>query len=116
CRIQQHDILLHGRGVFGGAGRRIRGQWGSLLSLPQRRMRGERHGHRVEQRRLLRLPALEAPAKSVGRSRYFRMVEVMLTEAQNGSSVEAQSGDDLLVELEENPTSGFRWEIDRLDE
>jgi len=44
------------------------------------------------------------------------MGDVTLTETQTGSSVEANPGDRIIVALEESPTSGFRWELDPLDQ
>jgi inhibitor of cysteine peptidase len=43
------------------------------------------------------------------------MSEVTVNEGQDGSSVEARPGDRVIVVLEENPTSGYRWDFDRLD-
>lgn len=40
----------------------------------------------------------------------------VVTEAQNGSTVEMRPGDVLTVHLPENPTSGYRWAVDQLDE
>lgn len=36
--------------------------------------------------------------------------------ADNNRSVEITHGDTLVVGLKENPTTGFRWEIDAIDE
>jgi inhibitor of cysteine peptidase len=44
------------------------------------------------------------------------MADVTISEAQTGSSVEVQVGDRVIITLEETPTSGFRWELDALDE
>jgi inhibitor of cysteine peptidase len=38
-----------------------------------------------------------------------------LTAVDNGTAIELQPGDELIVRLDENPTTGYRWEIDRLD-
>jgi len=43
-------------------------------------------------------------------------VILVLTEAQNGSTVTMKVGDMLEVHLPENPTSGYRWAVDKLDE
>jgi inhibitor of cysteine peptidase len=43
------------------------------------------------------------------------MSEVTVNEGQAGRSVEARPGDRVVVLLEENPTSGYRWDVDRLD-
>jgi inhibitor of cysteine peptidase len=42
------------------------------------------------------------------------MGAVTVTPADDGKSVVIGVGDLLRVELEENPTTGFRWEIDQL--
>ena len=39
------------------------------------------------------------------------MNEVILTEAQNGERVSATTGDILVLRLQENPTTGYRWEF-----
>lgn len=44
------------------------------------------------------------------------MSVVQVTMADNGSSVELSRDDTLAVSLKENPTTGFRWEIDIVDE
>lgn len=44
------------------------------------------------------------------------MPAVRVTMADNGGSVEIGTGDILVVGLKENPTTGFRWEIDAIDE
>jgi inhibitor of cysteine peptidase len=40
------------------------------------------------------------------------MAEIVVLEAQNGSTVAADVGDSLVVRLPENPTTGYRWQID----
>ena len=37
------------------------------------------------------------------------MAEIVLTQAQNGQSVRAAVGDTIVVQLAENPTTGYRW-------
>ncbi len=37
----------------------------------------------------------------------------MLTRADDGTTVSAHEGDEILVRLAENATTGYRWEIDR---
>ena len=37
------------------------------------------------------------------------MAEILLTEGHNGGVVSAKVGDALIVQLPENPTTGFRW-------
>jgi len=39
----------------------------------------------------------------------------MLTEADDGRTVELHVGDAVRVTLPENATTGYRWEVDRLD-
>ena len=43
------------------------------------------------------------------------MSQVMLTQADNGKSIPVTAGTTLVVQLEENPTTGFRWEVERDD-
>ena len=43
------------------------------------------------------------------------IMAVMLTEANNGTSVEARQGDEIVVQLRENPTTGFRWHVERVN-
>ena len=38
-----------------------------------------------------------------------------LTAADNGATIEVQPGDEIVVRLDENPTTGYRWQTDRLD-
>ena len=38
------------------------------------------------------------------------MAEIAVGEAQNGSSLTMTVGDELKLELPENPTTGFRWQ------
>lgn len=38
-----------------------------------------------------------------------------LTQADNGKSVEARPGDFIIIRLPENPTTGFRWTVDKVD-
>jgi inhibitor of cysteine peptidase len=37
------------------------------------------------------------------------MPEVNISEAQAGSTIQVSTGDELVVSLRENPTTGFRW-------
>ncbi len=43
------------------------------------------------------------------------MPATILTDADNGAHVEARPTDEIVVRLRENPTTGFRWQIDRVD-
>ena len=38
-----------------------------------------------------------------------------LTQADNGTTVTAQQGDEIIIHLPENPTTGYRWEANPLD-
>ncbi len=44
------------------------------------------------------------------------MVTITLTRAEHGKSIEAQVGDLITVSLDENPTTGFRWALDKSDD
>ena len=39
-----------------------------------------------------------------------------LTDAANGKTLEAKTGDVILVRLPENATTGYRWAVDAMDE
>jgi inhibitor of cysteine peptidase len=39
-----------------------------------------------------------------------------LTQADNGKSFEARQGDLIVIRLGENPTTGYRWTIDKSDD
>jgi len=43
------------------------------------------------------------------------MGEIVATEKHNGGVVTARVGDSVVLKLEENPTTGFRWEIASVD-
>jgi inhibitor of cysteine peptidase len=43
------------------------------------------------------------------------MAAVSLTKANNGQSIEVRQGDEIILRLPENPTTGYRWHIDRAD-
>ena len=45
---------------------------------------------------------------------YFSVM-LELTQADNGKSVEARPGDLIIIRLPENPTTGFRWTVDKVD-
>lgn len=44
------------------------------------------------------------------------MAEYAFSEKNNGASVEVQCGAKIIVELKENPTTGYRWTISSIDE
>jgi inhibitor of cysteine peptidase len=44
------------------------------------------------------------------------MANETLTQADAGKAVELKEGDVISVRLEENPTTGYRWAVDELDE
>jgi predicted secreted protein len=39
------------------------------------------------------------------------MADIVLTQANNGTTVSANAGDVIVVRLTENPTTGYRWEV-----
>jgi inhibitor of cysteine peptidase len=41
------------------------------------------------------------------------MPGLTLTQADNGKSVEARQGDPIVIRLDENPTTGYRWAVDK---
>jgi inhibitor of cysteine peptidase len=43
------------------------------------------------------------------------MAVVTLTDANNGELIEARLGDEIVLQLPENATTGYRWHIDRAD-
>jgi inhibitor of cysteine peptidase len=43
------------------------------------------------------------------------MTDRVLTQADDGGTVEVKTGDMLSIRLEENPTTGYRWTVDQLD-
>lgn len=43
------------------------------------------------------------------------MSTIVLTEADNGRSIELSVGDVLQIRLFENPTTGYRWRIERIE-
>jgi inhibitor of cysteine peptidase len=45
-----------------------------------------------------------------------QMSTVTLTQADNGRSVEVRPGNVIVIQLAENPTTGFRWAVDQIDE
>ncbi|MGA9994437.1 MAG: protease inhibitor I42 family protein [Pyrinomonadaceae bacterium] len=44
------------------------------------------------------------------------MPEVTLSKADNGKSIEARPGDRIVIHLEENPTTGYRWTAEQTDD
>lgn len=43
------------------------------------------------------------------------VTEILIRENQNGQSISVRSGDILLIELSEKPTTGFRWNVKEAD-
>jgi predicted secreted protein len=43
------------------------------------------------------------------------MTEIVLTETARGRATSAEVGDTIAVQLAENPTTGFRWQLDAID-
>ena len=41
--------------------------------------------------------------------------QVLLGPGDRGSSVEVREGDGIVVQLPENPTTGYRWAVHRID-
>ena len=39
----------------------------------------------------------------------------MLTQADKGKSITVHIGDEIIINLTENPTTGYRWAIDKID-
>jgi inhibitor of cysteine peptidase len=61
-----------------------------------------------------------ADQKSTGRERKHKagdtsVTPVMITERDEGSGIDIPAGEVLQVSLHENPTTGFRWSIELLD-
>jgi inhibitor of cysteine peptidase len=42
------------------------------------------------------------------------MTEYQLTQADNGKLIEVRTGNDIAIILKENPTTGYRWDIDEM--
>lgn len=42
--------------------------------------------------------------------------EVVLSAEDDGTSIELRAGQELVVTLESNPTTGYRWEVSEVDE
>jgi inhibitor of cysteine peptidase len=42
--------------------------------------------------------------------------EKTLTQADNGTTVQARPGDRIVIRLTENPTTGYRWSPDAIDD
>jgi inhibitor of cysteine peptidase len=39
------------------------------------------------------------------------MAEVVISQADQGNTVEVQQGDLIVIQIDENPTTGYRWEL-----
>lgn len=44
------------------------------------------------------------------------MATITLTKTDKGRTIPAHTGDEIVVNLPENPTTGYRWAIDTADE
>ena len=44
------------------------------------------------------------------------MPDITLTEADNGRTIDVPEGTEVLIRLEENPTTGYRWTLDQDDD
>ena len=44
------------------------------------------------------------------------MSNITLTEADKGKTIDVQQGTEVLIRLNENPTTGYRWAIDQSDD
>ena len=44
------------------------------------------------------------------------MADLVLSEKDNGALVQASRGSKITLELEENPTTGYRWIVNGIDE
>jgi inhibitor of cysteine peptidase len=39
------------------------------------------------------------------------MAEVVISQADQGNTIEVQQGDLIVIQIDENPTTGYRWEL-----
>ncbi len=39
-----------------------------------------------------------------------------LTDADKGKTIQVHQGDEIVIQLKENPTTGYRWAIDKTDD
>jgi inhibitor of cysteine peptidase len=93
-------------------------QWSDqrkLTMLPRARVSQQRRSGICEILILVLLILMGcSAANSLGRRREMpQMSNVTLTQADNGKSVEVKLGDTIVIELDENPTTGFRWAMDQ---
>ncbi len=44
------------------------------------------------------------------------MSKFTLTEVDKGKSLEVHQGDEIVIRLKENPTTGYRWAVDKTDD
>lgn len=58
-------------------------------------------------------PAVSFAAKPRRKSKSTKMV--VITKAENGSAVSVAVGDTVELRLIENPTTGYRWKLDSVD-
>ncbi len=54
-----------------------------------------------------------APSPCPARGR--KMAELDITKADKGKQFSVQAGDSIVLHLEENPTTGYQWEVDGMD-
>lgn len=46
----------------------------------------------------------------------LEMSEIVIVQSDQGKTFEARQGDSILIRLAENPTTGYRWEVDVADD
>ncbi len=44
------------------------------------------------------------------------MSNITLTNADNGKTIQVQVGTEIMINLKENPTTGYRWAVDQTDD
>ena len=44
------------------------------------------------------------------------MSNITLTDADNGKTIQVQVGAEIMINLKENPTTGYRWAVDQADD
>lgn len=43
------------------------------------------------------------------------MSKFMLTRADNGKTIQVHPGDEIIISLDENPSTGYKWAVDKTD-